>query len=77
MELKELINDEELYAKISPKLNGLSTPVDWVRQDNPDLTEIEAKEKIERNKKYNKENEAKFSKPVSRLEQIAREGVNS
>ena len=59
------------------ELNGLSTPVDWVRQDNPDLTEIEAKEKIERNKKYNKENEVKFSKPVSRLEQIAREGVNS
>ena len=54
--------------------HGLSTEIDWLRQDNPDLTEIEARKIIEKNKKFNQEN----SKPISRFEQLtANEGVNS
>ncbi len=57
--------------------HGLSTEVEWMMEDNPDLTELEAREEIQKNKKENRENELKFNKPVSRLEQIAREGVIS
>lgn len=57
--------------------HGLSTEAEWMMEDNPDITEAEAKEKINKNKKENRENAVKFNQPVSRFEQIAKEGVNS
>ncbi len=50
--------------------HGLSTVVDWMIEDNPDLTEPEAKERIEKNKKATEANDMKFNKPISRLDQL-------
>ena len=65
-----------IIQRVWELIHGLSTEVQWMMEDNPDLTEMEAREEIQKNKKENRENELKF-KPVSRLEQIAREGVIS
>ncbi|MBK6914460.1 MAG: hypothetical protein IPH11_12745 [Ignavibacteriales bacterium] len=66
IEVHKTIQDEQLENEFGLKYN-LSTPVDWLRKKNPDLTKEDAEKQIEENKSYN----SQFSqKPMSKLEEL-------
>src|SRR3990167_11235698 len=63
--IQETPADKQAKREFELKHN-LSTPADWLIEDNPDLTKEQAEQKLKENRMFNSTN----NKPASRLESL-------